>query len=75
MTLNVKFKVIFYLLNYWVDYFAIVSACVYVSVCKISNNTEPINLIFGGGLPSGPGRKPFDFDLIIRDRRTFFEWL
>ena len=41
--------------------------CVCVSLCvsvnKISKkNNEPINFIFGGGLPSDPDRKPFDFE-------------
>ncbi len=66
-------------------------AFVCVSVTKISKKIEPINFIFGGGLPSDPGRKPFDFEknlpgvrvglggrnlsLMIRHRRKYFEWL
>ncbi len=36
-----------------------------VSVLKIYiKNIEPINFIFGGGFPCGPGRKQFDFEKI-----------
>ncbi len=41
------------------------SVCVCVCVCpftKYLKKFKPINFIFGGGLPSDPGRKPFDFD-------------
>ncbi len=61
-----------------------------VSITKITKKIEPIKFIFGGSLPSDPGRKPFDFEknrprvrgggvrnlaLMIRDRRKIFEWL
>ena len=38
--------------------------CVCETVCEqnISKNIDSINFIFGGGLPSDPRRKPFDFD-------------
>ncbi len=39
--------------------------CACVCVClfaKYLKKYEPINFIFGGGLPSDPGRKPFDFE-------------
>ena len=38
-------------------------AFVRLSVSKyISKNIEPIDFIFGGGLPSDTRRKPFDFE-------------
>ena len=45
----------------WQD-FLLLRLSVYVSVSKISQNVLPINFIFGGSLPSHPGRKPFDFE-------------
>ncbi len=39
--------------------------CVCVSIyllAKYLKNIQPINFIFGEGLPSDPGRKPFDFE-------------
>ncbi len=45
------------------SYFAFVCVSVCLSMCKTTwKNTEPVNFIFGGGLPSDPGRKPFDFE-------------
>ncbi len=38
------------------SYFAFLCACVCLQ--NIQTNIELINLIFGGGLPSDPGRKP-----------------
>ncbi len=41
--------------------------CVHVCICQqnISKNIEPINFVFGGSLPSDPGRKPFYFEKIL----------
>ncbi len=38
------------------------SVCVCVRYQNISKTIKPINFIFGGGLPSDLGRKPFDFE-------------
>ncbi len=37
---------------------------IHMCVCfqYVSKNIEPINFIFGGSLPSDPGRRPFDFE-------------
>ncbi len=83
-TINVKVGV-----SYLV--FVCQSVCVCVRYQSISRNIKPINFIFGGSLPSDPGRKPFHFEknrprvrvgvggqnlsLMIRDRRKIFEWL
>ncbi len=41
-----------------------VCVCVHPCVCgqNISKSIEPDNFIFGGSLPSDPGRKPFNFE-------------
>ncbi len=38
------------------------SVCLSVCVQDISKSMEPINFIFGGGLPSDPRRKRLDFE-------------
>ncbi len=44
-----------------VCYFEFVCVCPFAKYLK---NIELINFIFGGGLPSDPWRKPFDFEKI-----------
>ncbi len=45
-----------------VSYFAFVCVCLSVRLQQNLKITEPINFIFGEGLLSDQGRKPFDFE-------------